>query len=185
MLRGQKMILVLVGPSGSGKTTVGNELAKHGIPKLITTTTREPRRGEKNGEDYYFRSREEMSENLFVEQTTYNGNIYGLTTKEVEKSLETVDVVHVSLDQNGVKAMKKAYPDEVRIIYFDVPEDKIRKRMKKRGDTQEKINERLEFRRKSDEYMPPEGTHLVVENEKVDQTVQLILETFELEKTKG
>lgn len=179
----QKLILVFVGPSGSGKTTVGEELTKRGIPKLITTTTRKPRPGEKTGVDYYFCDAEEMNAAAFVEQTIYNGNLYGLTIKEVRDALEKHSVVHVSLDRNGVEAMKKAFPQETRIVYFDVPEEKIQQRMKKRGDSETKIRERLEFGRLSGEYAPPTGTHLVVQNENLDQTVQTIIRTFHLEET--
>ena len=50
-----KQIVVMVGPSGSGKTSIGEVLSKNGVQRLITTTTREPRVGEVNGVDYYFR----------------------------------------------------------------------------------------------------------------------------------
>lgn len=178
----QKRILVFVGPSGSGKTTVGNELTRRGIPKLVTTTTRNPREGEKDGTDYYFRTPQDMEKEPFVEQTIYNGNIYGLTVKEVENALEYQHIVHVSLDQNGAEAMKQKYPEQTRIIYFDVPEEKMIQRMKKRGDSNEKIQERLNFGRQSGEYRAPEDTHLMVENDDVNHTADMILNAFHIQK---
>src|SRR5699024_8355885 len=129
---------------------------------------------------YYFRTKEEMKEEPFIEQTVYNDNIYGLTVKEVEHSLSKHRAVHVSLDQNGVSAMQAAFPAQTRIIYVDVPEEKVIERIKKRGNSQEKIQERLAFGRDSGEYLPPEGTHLIVQNNDLDATVDSILETFHL-----
>ena len=97
----------MVGPSGSGKTSIGEVLSKNGVQRLITTTTREPRVGEVNGVDYYFREFSELDGDDFVEQTIYNGNRYGLTKEEVSNQLEQHDIVHVSLDQNGAEAVLK------------------------------------------------------------------------------
>lgn len=178
----QKIILVFVGPSGSGKTTVGNELTKRGIPKLVTTTTRHPRSGEQHGVDYYFRNQEEMKAEKFVEQTSYNGNTYGLTVKEVDQPLKEHNAVHVSLDQNGAEAMRESYPSETKIVYFNVPEKKMVQRMEKRGDSKVKIQERLDFCRKSGENQIPEATDLVVENDEIQRTAETILSTFNLKK---
>ena len=179
----QKVILVFVGPSGSGKTTVGKELTNRGIPKLITTTTRPPRVGEVNAIDYYFRTPDDMKKEPFVEQTFYNENVYGLTVKEVEEALKKSSAVHVSLDKNGAEAMLKKYPHATKIIYFDVPEEKIIHRMKKRGDSHKKIQERLDFCKKTQEYESPEITHLYVENEDIRETANVILEKFHLNKS--
>ena len=101
-----KCIIVLVGPSGSGKTSIGDVLtAEHGVPKLVTTTTREPRMGEVDGVDYYFREFSELDSDAFVEQTIYNNNRYGLTKEEVDSRLEKYQVVHVSLDQRDRKSV--------------------------------------------------------------------------------
>lgn len=175
----KKRILVFVGPSGSGKTTVGRELSKKNIKKLVTTTTRQPREGEVDGVDYYFVKPGELGPEEFVEQTTYNGNTYGLTKKEVETALENHDVVHVSLDQNGAVAMRKVYPEETRIIFFEISEEEMIERMRNRGDSEEKITERLVFGRTTQENIPPNGTHLIVHNVRVEETVRQILEWLE------
>lgn len=178
----EKRILVFVGPSGSGKTTVGNELSKRGIKKLVTTTTRPPREGEVDGQDYYFAKAEELDPEDFVEQTVYNDNTYGLTRKEVETALEEYDIVHVSLDQNGAIAMRKAYPEETRIIFFEISEAKMAERMRKRGESEETIAKRLAFGRETQENIPPNGTDLIVQNIHVEDTAETILKAFGLEE---
>ncbi|WP_161878520.1 guanylate kinase [Alkalibacterium sp. MB6] len=171
-----KRIIVLVGPSGSGKTTIGTELSKRGIPKLVTTTTRKPRPGEKEGVDYYFRRPEDLKRDDFIEQTTYNHRIYGLTKAEVEQSLAIHDTVHVSLDKHGARAMKEAYPQETLIVFIFVSIEEMEKRMEARGDVGSKIYERLLFSKETDELRPIEEADIIIENKSIESSVEEILE---------
>ena len=173
-----KQIIVLVGPSGSGKTSIGEVLTAYGIPRLITTTTREPRRGEINGIDYYFRAFSELDIDDFVEQTVYNGNRYGLTKKEVSTMLEKHDMVHVSLDQNGAEAVKKVYPKEAYIVFIAITEEEMIRRMKIRGDSTQEIKERIHFSRKTNELAPPAITDLVVINNNMEEAAEKIIRNF-------
>lgn len=170
-----KKIIVLVGPSGSGKTTIGEALKKNGLRKLVTTTTRKPRPGEKDGVDYYFREKDQLDSSEFIEQTTYNDNIYGLTKSEVENALEDHDVVHVSLDRNGSKVMKEEFPDIATILFITVTEEAMAERMKKRGDSEAKIAERLAHCNTTGELLPPEEADYKINNNDIDKTVDEIL----------
>jgi len=172
----EKTIIVLVGPSGSGKTSIGEVLIKHGIPRLITTTTREPREGEIEGVDYYFRDFSEMKIDDFVEQTVYNDNRYGLTKKEVNTMLEKHDIVHVSLDQNGAQAVKEAFPKEAFVVFVQINEEKMIHRMKLRGDPQAEIDARIAYSRKTNELVPPSYTDLIVENIDIHIAAQKIID---------
>ncbi len=173
-----KQIIVLVGPSGSGKTSIGEVLTAHGIPRLVTTTTREPRHGEINGIDYYFKTFNALDIDDFVEQTVYNGNRYGLTKKEVVTMLEKHDSIHVSLDQNGAEAVKKAYPEEAYVVFIAITEEEMVRRMKIRGDSPQEIKERIDFSRKTNELTPPAITDLVVINHNVEEAAQEIIQHF-------
>lgn len=171
-----KQIIVLVGPSGSGKTSIGEILSENGLPRLVTTTTREPRDGEVNEVDYYFRELTELNREDFIEQTIYNGNHYGLTKKEVTSMLETHDKVHVSLDQSGAEAVSKAFPKEACVIFISITEEEMVRRMKIRGDSPEEIKERIDFSRETNELEPPEVTDLVVINNDIHEAANEILE---------
>lgn len=173
MLKGR--IIVLVGPSGSGKTTIGDILTEYGIKKLITTTTRKPREGEKDGVDYYFRNADKLNPDDFIEQTTYNGNIYGLTKEEVGRSLEKNNQVHVSLDKSGAKILKETFPEETVVFFISVTLEAMLKRMEKRGDSREKIEERIAFCQSTGELSPPKETDFVVNNIDLSKTAEEIL----------
>ncbi len=179
-----KRILVLVGVSGSGKTTIQEELAEHNMKKLVTTTTRKPRRGEEEGKDYYFISKEDLDDYDFIERTFYNDNHYGLTRQEIEGALREYDCVHVSLDQNGAKALKEIYGDLVTVIFFDVSEEDMIARLKHRGDSFEKIKERLAHGYDSGEFKAPKQTDLIVENDNISETVDQIMCHIGIRKTK-
>ena len=76
-------ILVLSGPSGAGKSTIINQ-ASDSIGEFyfsISTTTRKPRDGERDGVDYYFVTKEEFKEDIktgnFLEYATVHDNYYG------------------------------------------------------------------------------------------------------------
>lgn len=178
-----KKIIVLVGPSGSGKTSIGQILEAKGIPRLVTTTTREPRSDEVDGIDYYFRDFSEADMDEFVEQTIYNKNRYGITKAEVESMLEKNDVVHVSLDKQGADALEAAYPKEVYVVFVKITEEEMIERMKMRGDTQAEIEERILFSRKTDELSPPEQTDLIIQNNNLEESAQIILDELEKQKT--
>lgn len=177
-----KKIIVLVGASGSGKTTVGNELTKHGIVKLVTTTTRPPREGEVEGIDYYFVDEDDFDPHQFLETTCYNGHQYGLSLKEIESALDQHEIVHLAMDKNGARAMKAAYPDQCLVIYFVVSEEEMIKRMKMRGDSREAIEERVAHRHETNEEAMPEEVDLVIDNNDLEETVQCILCFIEKKK---
>jgi len=170
-----KRLIVLVGPSGSGKTTLGDELSERGFPKLVTTTTRQPRPGETDGIDYYFKKEEELDPDDFVEQTIYNGRLYGLTKAEVRDALIKYPLMHVSLDKNGAKALKAVYPKETFVVFVYVSEEEMKRRMKARGDEESKIEERVQFSQAIDESEPINEADLVIENKSVEESVNKIL----------
>lgn len=171
-----KRIIVMVGPSGSGKTSIGEVLAANGIPRLVTTTTREPREGEVNGIDYYFREFSEVDIDEFVEQTVYNDNRYGLTKEEVNNKLQQHEMVHVSLDQNGAKAMREIFPEEAYIVFVSITEEEMIRRMQIRGDSPEEIQKRIAFCRETNELTPPDFVDLIIINDEITKAAQKIMD---------
>jgi len=86
-------LVIISGVSGVGKNEVTKRLLTYSElnSQKLVTTTRLPRRGEINGQDHYFVSKEEflksIANNQFLECVEYNNNYYGISVGSLEKSL--------------------------------------------------------------------------------------------------
>ena len=82
-MKNLKKLIIITGPSGVGKGTVVKELLDRNkdIWLSISATTRNPRIGEKDGENYYFISDEKFKDMIdkkeFLEWAQFAGNYYG------------------------------------------------------------------------------------------------------------
>jgi guanylate kinase len=140
-----KTIYLLLGSSGVGKTTLGNYLKQMGIPELISTTTRPPRKGEVHGENYYFVTPKEFIDTPMVEFTPYDasGFVYGTSQAEIDRVSSFSDVCFAIVDKIGVEQYREKFEDKVKVIYIYAPPIILMDRMTKRGDPMEKINQRI------------------------------------------
>ncbi|RVU55528.1 guanylate kinase [Anaerosphaera multitolerans] len=141
------MIYLIVGASGTGKTTQANLLRKKdNFFKIITYTTRKKREGEVNGLDYHFLSVPEFlklkKQDFFLETTHYSNNYYGTPKAEFKKYIDSENNAVVVVDLNGVKKIKSEFKNAI-CIYLKSNVDTMVERMKERGDSSEKIEERI------------------------------------------
>ena len=148
-----KKIFIITGPSGAGEDSVIEGLKKYfSIEKIITSTTREKRPGEKNGKDYYFLSHSEFKKkiknNEFFEWALEdNGNYYGGEYKEIKRVLDSNKVGIWKIDYKGVLKAKEILQEAVS-IYLHVPLEIIEKRLKRRQiHKREFIQGRLDYAR--------------------------------------
>ncbi len=123
----QGAILVLSGPSGAGKSTIINN-ASENIGEYyfsISTTTRKPREGEKNGVDYYFVTHEEFEEGIkageFLEYATVHGNYYGTSLKPVNDALSQGKLVIFDIDIQGHRLVRAKMGDFVTSAFITPP----------------------------------------------------------------
>ncbi len=135
-------MIVLAGASASGKTEVAKFLAKkYGITKIVTTTTREKRKGEVDGVDYFFVTPEKfqqmIKEDKFVEYTTYNGQMYGSTKDQIAKDKCVV------IDPEGLKSYIALGDPSIMTFFLDATEETRHERMIFRGDDFDKIESRI------------------------------------------
>lgn len=172
-------MIVLVGKSGCGKTSLERRLTKEGFSPIVSYTTRERRQGEIRGQSYHFVSRPDFEtlerKGFFLETSTFNGNRYGAAKKDFK------DNAVVVLDVNGLKAVQDYFNEtkERQVISFliDVDEDELAERMRKRGDTAESIQKRLDHDRLVFAQAKDYVTY-VVHNVDLDQSVAEILEKY-------
>ena len=135
-------MIILTGPSASGKTATCLYLEKHyGIKKVVTHTTRAIRVNEIDGVDYHFVSKEEfekmVNNNEFIEHVTYNGNYYGTSKAEVK------DDKCCTLDFNGALTYYNLHDPKIVIFYLYCDVDTRSQRVKDRGDSLNKVEERI------------------------------------------
>lgn len=148
-------LVVISAPSGTGKNTVVRALLKElsRATRLVTTTSRPTRPGEKDGVDYYFVSREEferlLAEDAFVEYNEYAGNYYGTERKHLETLLADYAIVFAVLDVNGKKNLDKKHISHLSIFLIPETLEALRQRLIVRGGlSKEKIEARLEQAKK-------------------------------------
>jgi len=145
----QGAILVLSGPSGAGKSTIIN----HASPNIgeyyfsISTTTRQPREGEKHGVDYYFVTHEEFEEGIkagdFLEYATVHGNYYGTSLKPVNEALAQGKLVIFDIDVQGHRLVRAKMGDYVTSAFITPPTLKeLEKRLYARATDDTSIIER-------------------------------------------
>ena len=146
-------LIVFSAPSGSGKTTIVQHLLK--LEKLnldfsISATSREPRKGEVHGQDYYFISLKQFKQHIkkeeFLEwEEVYRDNFYGTLKKEIERIWAKGKNVIFDIDVVGGLRIKKKFPEETLAVFVKPPSvDELKIRLKKRKtESDEKINMRI------------------------------------------
>ncbi|MCB5954060.1 guanylate kinase [Enterococcus sp. CWB-B31] len=137
-------LFVIMGPSGSGKTKI-TELAFPKGSKLVSFTTRQKRRMEQEGVDYYFVSKDQferlIGDDQLVEHDTYAGNLYGIGEAEIiEKTKE--QFAYNVLTLKGFQIAEQRFGDKVIPIFLNVSKENIMKRLKKRNEDAQTIKNR-------------------------------------------
>lgn len=163
-----KRIFILVGPSGSGKSTLGLHLKELGIPELISHTTREKRKGEEDGVDYNFVTKEDFDKVGKIEYNRYAGNYYCLSREEVESKLKDNNYVFAITDINGMRQVKAQYPKETVSIFISVTKIEMLERMRARGDSESNTFKRIRNAVESEEFKNSQYCDYVVRNDDLD-----------------
>jgi guanylate kinase len=154
-------LVLISAPSGGGKTTLCQELlaARPDMTRAITCTTREPRRGEEEGIDYYFLDAESFLKRVqaghFLEHATVYGNSYGTLKAEVLGKLRQNRNVLLNVDVQGAAAIRnRAQEDpelsQALVTVFLTPRslEVLEQRLRRRGtDSPAVIQRRLSVAR--------------------------------------
>ena len=173
-------LIVISGTTCAGKATVINELIKrnNNLSLVISYTSRALRRGEVNGVDYIFISRDEFEEKIkkgdFLEyEKVRYGEYFGTPKKELQELLNSGKDVILEVNVEGAKSIKKMFP-EVLLIFIMAPSmEEVKRRIKARGaESPDQIIER--FKTAYNEINEIPNYNYVVINDKVDNAVDKI-----------
>lgn len=152
-------LLVISGFSGVGKGTVAKKLVeKYGYSLSISATTRQPREGEVEGREYFFKTVDDFKNlidyNGFIEYARYVDNYYGTPRKFVEDELAAGHNVILEIEVQGAFNIKKQYEDALLIFITAPSAAAIKERLVGRGtESEEVINKRLNRAKEESEDM--------------------------------
>lgn len=184
------LLIVLSGPSGVGKGTVRKAIFEDdGVDfrYSISATTRKPRVGEVDGQDYFFVSREEFEEKIqagdMLEYAEYVGNYYGTPRSFIDETLASGKDVFLEIDAQGALQVKTKMPEGVYIFLTPPDIKNLRTRLEGRGtDSPEVIDQRVEAAK--DELKKMINYNYAVENDIVELAVDRIKAIITAERLK-
>ena len=145
------LMIVLSSPSGAGKTTMTRRLLAQD-PKIamsVSVTTRSPRPGERDGEDYFFVSKEEFNhleaEGQLLEHARVFDNYYGTPREPVEAALSEGKDIVFDIDWQGAQQLTEAAADDLVKIFILPPDMReLEKRLRTRAqDSDDVIAKRM------------------------------------------
>jgi len=130
--------IVISGPSGAGKTMIITSLRnkyKEVMSEAVGYTTREPRYGEKEGDEYYFVTKDHfkrmIDNNEFIEYTEYLNEFYGVPVSELLKAKKQLKIFNVGL--TSAMEIKKRCPNSITIYILPPDAKELLRRIGDRG----------------------------------------------------
>ncbi|GAB4319309.1 MAG: guanylate kinase [Candidatus Zixiibacteriota bacterium] len=147
--------VIISSPSGGGKTTVIRQLRRRHPEFLysLSVTTRERRRGERNGVHYTFVDRDEFQALIdrvqLLEWAEVHGDRYGTPRRNVEDARRRKRVLLFDIDVQGAASIRRREPSVVSIFLLPPSWSELKRRLESRGsETQAKLRKRLQTARR-------------------------------------
>lgn len=185
-----KGILTIVsGFSGAGKGSMMKKLVSQydNYALSVSSTTRKPREGEKDGIDYFFLSKEEFEQKIadkaFLEYASYVGNYYGTSKEYVLSQLQADRDVILEIEIQGALEVKKMLPDTLLVYVCPPSADILYERLVGRGtETEQVIQSRLQ--RAVEESKGLENYDYIIINDDLDKAVSDLHKLIEAQHLK-
>ena len=154
MIRSTGNVFVLSAPSGTGKSTLAKRLVRE-LPGLMFSTsftTRMPREGEVDGQDYFFVDDATfdrmVAEGGFAEWVHVYGNRYGTSKAWIQEKVDAGQDILLDIETIGAQNIHQAIPEAIMIFLLPPSARELSNRLRGRGkDPEEQITERLRHAR--------------------------------------
>lgn len=181
-------LIVLSGPSGCGKDTIIKGVLKRrtNIKKSISMTTRNKRKGEKEGIHYYFVSKSEFEENIkkdnFLEYAVvHTDNYYGTPKGKIFELLNKGTDIVLIIDIQGALKIKETYPEAIFIFILPPSMRELKTRLISRGsETKETLYKR--FKSMYKEINEISKYNYVVVNDDIKDATNKVISILDSEK---
>ncbi|EQD51278.1 guanylate kinase [Ferrovum myxofaciens] len=132
-------LFIVTAPSGAGKSSLIAALLKQDprVRLSVSHTTRAPRLGEVEGQDYHFVSPAAFlalrTENQFLEWAEVYGNFYGTTRQSLEDLQNQGFDVILEIDWQGARQVRQLYPESLGVFILPPSLETLRNRLQGRG----------------------------------------------------
>ena len=140
-------ILIVSGPSGVGKDTVVDAFCEKysKFEKCISCTSRKPRRGEIDGQDYYFVSDDFFDDSsLFLEKASVHGHMYGTLRSEIERIIKCGNIPLLVIDAVGAQNLRNNGISNCSLFIKPPSLEQLSSQLKNRGtESEEDVSLRL------------------------------------------
>lgn len=184
------VLTVVSGFSGAGKGTVMKRLIQKydDYALSISVTTRKPREGERDGIEYFFKTKEEVETMIendeFLEYARYVDNYYGTPRFYVEEMLAKGKNVILEIEIQGAMQIKSKNPEAVLVFVTPPSFEELRNRLVGRGtETADVIESRL--RRASEEAEGMPSYDYILVNDQVENCVDRLHQIILSERAKA
>ena len=185
------LMFVLSSPSGAGKTSLSRKLLEldKELFLSISYTTRPPRPGEIDGEDYFFVNNDDFADmqeqNEFLEYAKVFDYCYGTPKKPVKNILDKGRDILFDIDWQGTQQlMNNSKDDLVKVFVLPPSIEELERRLKERKqDKDEIIQKRMS--RASDEMSHYAEYDYILVNDNFDETVEEIISILNAERLKN
>ena len=181
------MIIIVSAPSGAGKTSICDAVIRDdkNIVYSISTTTRNPRIGEKDGREYFFvdekKFKQDIKQGKFIEWAKVHNNYYGTSKTLLYDVLSKGKDILLDIDVQGALNIKKKYKNALMLFVMTPTLKELKNRLVKRNkDSKETINTRIENAKKEIKYIG-QYDYLIL-NDKLTQSINNVKAVIKAER---
>ena len=184
--------IIFSAPSGAGKTTIVHYLLKEslGLEFSVSACSREPRKNEINGKDYYFLGlegfKDQIDKEAFIEwEEVYTNNFYGTLKSEIERIWANGKSVIFDVDVIGGLNLKRIFGEQALSVFVKPPSyEVLEKRLRNRStETEDKIQQRMKKANEEFAYAPEFDIILINDNldEACNKAKEMVSEFLSIE----